>query len=77
MLLWLVTPCNGLYIRHFRNRRELEPKCVRDCFRDRYGERAVRGAGTRDEPLRTSAWEARNSPVSFGKLSASFFFLCP
>ena len=28
---------------------------------------------TRDEPLRTSAWEARNSPVSFGQLLASFF----
>lgn len=24
MLLRLVTPCNGLYIRHFRNRRKLE-----------------------------------------------------
>ena len=30
---------------------------------------------TRDEPLRTSAWEARNSPVSFGQLLASFFFM--
>ena len=24
----------------------------------------VRGAGTRDEPLRTSAWEAKGGPVS-------------
>ena len=68
--------------------RELEPKCVpglfpgslqgthqpitqtflgvRDAFLPHF---------TRDEPLRTSAWEARNSPVSFGQLLAIFFFM--
>ena len=86
MLLRLVTPCNGLYIRHFRNRRKLEPKCVPRVFPGSLqGTRQpptqtflrVRHAFlphfTRDEPLRTSAWEARNSPVSFGQLLASFF----
>ena len=88
MLLWLVTPCNGLYIRHFRNRRELEPKCVPGLFpgslqgthqpptQTFLGVRhAFLPHFTRDEPLRTSAWEARNSPVSFGQPLASFFFM--
>ena len=86
MLLRLFTPCNGLYIRHFRNRRKLEPKCVPRVFPGSL--QGTRQAPTQtflrvrhaflphftcDEPLRTSAWEVRNSPVRFGQLLASFF----
>lgn len=49
MLLRLVTPCNGLYIRHFRNRRKLERVNVK-----------ISGTITRDrEKKLASSWPAR------------------